>query len=151
MLSGNGRLFTSGIDLSEILNFDLSGDADIAKKAKAIFRYAQDWQSCVTDMERCRKPVIAAVHNACIGGGVDFITATDIRVCTRDAYFQVKEVDLGLAADIGTLQRLPKIVGSQSLVRELCYTARKMGAEEAERCGFVSSVYEDKDRSATAS
>ena len=61
-------------------------------------------------------------------------------------YFQVKEVDMGLAADIGTLQRLPKVIGSQSLVRDLCYTCRKLGAEEAERCGFVSGVFKDKDR-----
>ena len=60
--------------------------------------------------------------------------------------FQVKEVDMGLAADVGTLARLPKVMGGQSLVRELCYTCRKLGAEEAERCGFVSGVYKDRDR-----
>lgn len=89
-------------------------------------------------MERCPKPVIAAVHGACIGGGVDMTTACDMRYCTSDAWFQVKEVDVGLAADVGTLQRLPKVIGSSSLVRELCFTARKMGAEEARSCGLVS-------------
>lgn len=110
------------------------------------FRYIQDWQSQFTDLEKCRKPVIAAVHSACVGGGVDLVTAADIRLCTEDAYFQVKEVDMGLAADIGTLQRLPKVIGSQSLVRDLCYTGRKLEAAEAEKCGLVSRVYKDKDR-----
>ena len=68
---------------------DLRSDGDVAKRGKPVIAYIRDWQSCVTDMERCRKPVIAAVHNACVGGGVDFITAADIRVCTQDAYFQV--------------------------------------------------------------
>ena len=68
---------------------DLRSEGDVAKRGKPVIAYIRDWQSCVTDMERCRKPVIAAIHNACVGGGVDFITAADIRVCTQDAYFQV--------------------------------------------------------------
>ena len=60
-------------------------------------------------MERCKKPVICAIHSACVGGGVDLVTATDIRLATQDAWFCVKEVDMGLAADVGTLQRLPKV------------------------------------------
>jgi len=80
---------------------------------------------------QCSKPVITAIHGGCIGGGVDLTTASDIRFCTSDAFFQIKEVDIGLAADVGTLQRLPKVIGSDSLVRELCLTARKMFADEA--------------------
>merc|ERR1712107_759878 len=91
------------------------------------------------------KPVIGAVHNACVGAGVDMITAMDVRLCTRDAWFCVKEVDMGLAADVGTLQRLPKVIGSQSLVNDLCFTARKMKSEEAERCGLVSRLYDDRE------
>jgi len=98
-----------------------------------------------SNLERCPKPIIGAVHSACIGGGVDLIAATDIRMCTKDAWFQVKEVDMGLAADVGTLQRLPKIIGSQSLVSELCLTARKVKSEEAERIGLVSSVFDTKE------
>ena len=73
------------------------------------------------------------------------ITAADIRYCTSDAYFQVKEVDIGMAADVGTLQRLPKVVGSESLVRELALTARQMFADEAHRCGLVSRVLPDRE------
>merc|ERR1712179_742804 len=102
-------------------------------------------QDLITAVEKCRKPVIGAVHNACVGMGVDLITTTDIRLCTQDAWFCVKEVDMGLAADIGTLQRLPKVIGSQSLVNDLCLTARKMKSQEAEKCGLVSSVFTTKE------
>ncbi|PSN51277.1 Delta(3,5)-Delta(2,4)-dienoyl-CoA isomerase [Blattella germanica] len=94
---------------------------------------------------QCSKPVISAVHSACIGAGVDLITSADIRFCTKDAWFSVKEVDIGMAADVGTLQRLPRVIGNQSLVRELAYTGRQMMAPEAKECGLVSKVYEDKD------
>lgn len=102
-------------------------------------------QDLITTMEKCRKPVIGAIHNACVGAGVDMVTAMDVRLCTTDAWFCVKEVDMGLAADVGTLQRLPKVMGSQSLVNELCLTARKMEAPEAERCGLVSQVFTTKE------
>ena len=92
--------------------------------------------SCI--ILQCSKPVITAIHGGCIGGGVDLITASDIRFCSADAFFQIKEVDIGLAADVGTLQRLPKVIGSDSLVRELCLTARKMFADEALTYTFIS-------------
>lgn len=86
------------------------------------------------------KPVIASIHSACIGAGVSLITAADIRYCTEDAWFTVKEIDLGLAADVGALQRLPKVIGNQSIVRELCFTGRKVDSKEAEKIGLVSRV-----------
>ena len=81
--------------------------------------------------------MIACVHNACVGGGLDLISACDIRYCTTDAWFTIKEVDVGLAADIGTLQRMPKIVGNDSLLRELVYTARQFNVDEAKQLGLV--------------
>ncbi|XP_043202087.1 delta(3,5)-Delta(2,4)-dienoyl-CoA isomerase, mitochondrial-like, partial [Amphibalanus amphitrite] len=93
---------------------------------------------------QCRKPVVAAIHGGCVGGGVDLVTAADIRLCSQDAFFQVKEVDIGLAADVGTLQRLPKVIGSRSLVNELCLTARRLGSQEALQCGLVSRVLSDR-------
>jgi len=96
-------------------------------------------------MEDVDQPVISAIHGACIGAGIDMITAADIRYCSKDAYFSVKEVDVGLAADVGTLQRLPKVVGNQSLVRELVFTARKFLADEALSMGLVSRVLPDKE------
>lgn len=91
-------------------------------------------------LERCSRPVIAAVHSACVGAGVSLITAADMRYCTDDAFFTVKEIDIGLAADVGALQRLPKVIGNQSLARELCYTGRNFDSKEALSCGLVSRV-----------
>lgn len=85
----------------------------------------KDFQDTFTAIEECSKPVIAAVHNGCFGAGVDLITACDIRYCSKDSFFCVKEVDIGMAADVGSLQRLPKVIGNNSLVRELCLTGRK--------------------------
>merc|ERR1711894_858417 len=107
--------------------------------------FIMKYQESFNILETCTKPVIAAVHSGCVGGGIDMITACDIRYCTSDAWFQVKEVDVGLAADVGTLQRLPKVVGNDSLVRELCYTARKMYAQEALQFGLVSRIFENKE------
>lgn len=86
------------------------------------------------------------MHGACIGAGVDMVSATDMRYCSSDAYFQIKEIDIGMAADVGTLQRFPKIVGSNSLVRELVYTARKYPAAEALKDGFVSRMLDNEER-----
>uniref|UniRef100_T1JKI9 Delta(3,5)-Delta(2,4)-dienoyl-CoA isomerase, mitochondrial n=1 Tax=Strigamia maritima TaxID=126957 RepID=T1JKI9_STRMM len=122
-----------------------SGDADIARKARFMKKLVSDYQSSFTAIENCNKPVIAAIHGACIGGGVDMVTACDIRYCTQDAWFQIKEVDIGLAADVGTLQRLPKIVGNDGLVRELSYTARKFYANEAAQIGMVNRILPSKE------
>merc|ERR1719402_350859 len=147
VLSGAGRMFTSGIDLGDLsqLASIVYSEDDIARKAITMYSAIRQLQDLITEMEKCRKPVIGAVHNACVGAGVDMITAMDVRLCTKDAWFQVKEVDMGLAADVGTLQRLPKGLGSQSLVSELCLTARKMKADEALSVGLVSTVFPDKE------
>merc|ERR1712135_44670 len=146
VLSGNGKHFSSGLDLSDVgtLTSIVMSENDISKKYRTLYEFIK-LQAPFTAIEQCHKPVIAAIHSGCIGGGVDMISATDIRFCSQDTFFQVKEVDLGLAADLGTLQRLPKIIGSDSLVRELSFTARKMFADEAARVGLVSRVLPDKE------
>ncbi|KAI8526792.1 hypothetical protein RHMOL_Rhmol12G0024100 [Rhododendron molle] len=101
-------------------------------------------QDAITAIERCRKPVIAAVHGACIGGGIDIITACDVRYSTESAFFSVKEVDLGITADLGTLQRLPSIVGYGKAV-ELALSARRFSGSEAKELGLVSRVFGSKD------
>ena len=148
VLSGAGPMFCAGIDVGDLMGSGdvlAAGVSDPGRRALAIRRAVPPLQDSFTAMERCNKPVIAAVHSACIGGGVDMTTACDIRYCSSDAYFQVKEVDVGLAADVGTLQRLPKVVGNDSLVRELCYTARKLMADEAQAAGLVSRVLPDRE------
>ncbi|MFO0121912.1 MAG: enoyl-CoA hydratase-related protein, partial [Inhella sp.] len=98
----------------------------------------------LTSLERCRKPVLAAVHGLCLGGGIDLICCADLRLASADASFAIKEIDIGMVADVGTLQRLPKLVGSQSWVRELAYTGRSVGADEALQRGLLSRVFADR-------
>lgn len=147
VLSAAGKHFCAGIDLNSMMNLgqDMGETEDVARKGIVLERTIKLYQDSISAVERCPKPVIMAVHQACIGAGVDLITAADIRYSTQDAFFQVKEVEIGMAADVGTLQRLPKVIGSQSLARELCYTGRRFEAVEAERSGLISRLYPDKD------
>lgn len=147
MLSGSGKHFTAGIDLMDVMEIGtkLQEASDVSRKGKIFNEWVELYQASITSLEKCDKPVIACTHAGVIGAGVDLITAADIRYCTKDSWFCVKEVDIGMAADVGTLQRLPKVIGSQSLVRELCFTARKMQSAEAENCGLVSRVFDEKN------
>lgn len=117
---------------------------DTARRAFELRRVVKRYQDGFTAIERCPKPVIAAIHGACIGGGVDMICAADVRLASSDAYFCVKEVAIGIAADVGTLQRLPRVVGNDSWIREACFTARNIPAHEAAAQGLLSRVYTDK-------
>ncbi|XP_016403502.1 delta(3,5)-Delta(2,4)-dienoyl-CoA isomerase, mitochondrial-like, partial [Sinocyclocheilus rhinocerous] len=134
------------IDLMSMASDILQPEGDdTARISWNLRRVITQYQETFSVIEKCPKPVIVAIHGACIGAGVDLITACDIRLCTQDAWFQVKEVDIGLAADDGTLQRLPSVIGSRSLVNELAFSARKMYADEAKSCGLVSRVFPDKE------
>lgn len=146
VFSGAGKIFTAGIDLMDMASDILQPEGDdTARISWNLRKIVTKYQETFTVIEKCPKPVVVAVHGACVGGGVDLITACDIRLCTQDAWFQIKEVDIGLAADVGTLQRLPKVIGSRSLVNELALTARKMYADEAKSSGLVSRVFADKE------
>ncbi|KAK6011743.1 enoyl-CoA hydratase/isomerase family protein, partial [Ostertagia ostertagi] len=113
----------------------LQDGEDIARKARQIRRKILEMQQAFTNIEKCCKPVIAAVHGVCYGGGIDIITACDIRHSTKDAKFSVKEVDVGLAADVGSLNRLPKICGNEGWLKEVAFTARHFDADEALKFG----------------
>ncbi|XP_076591288.1 delta(3,5)-Delta(2,4)-dienoyl-CoA isomerase, mitochondrial isoform X2 [Chaetodon auriga] len=146
VVSGAGKIFTAGIDLTDMASDILQPEGDDTARVSWNMRNTiTKFQETFSVIEKCPKPVVVAVHGACVGGGVDLITACDVRLCTQDAWFQVKEVDIGLAADVGTLQRLPKVIGSRSLVNELALTARKMYADEAKSSGLVSRVFADKE------
>ncbi|KAL5283707.1 ECH1 family protein [Megaselia abdita] len=147
VLSGAGKHFTAGIDMTSMMMMgqELGEIEDVSRKGYVMEPLIKLYQDSVSALEVCQKPVIAAVHSACIGAGVDFITAADIRYSTKDAWFQVKEVDIGMAADVGSLQRFPKVIGSQSLARELCFTGRKFLSDEAVKCGLVSRVFENQE------
>ena len=145
MLSGSGRYFSSGLDLRDS-SMLISDTVDPGRKALSLLReLITPYQQSISSLEKCPKPVVCAVHSGCIGGGVDLVSAGDIRLATADAYFQIKEIDIGLAADIGTLQRFQKIIGNDSKFRELVYTSRKLLAEEALKIGLVSSIFPNKE------
>ncbi|KAJ1638116.1 ClpP/crotonase-like domain-containing protein [Pavlovales sp. CCMP2436] len=139
LLSAEGPAFSAGIDLSELSQHD-GLPAEPARKALVLRQKIWRLQRAVSALEACPQPVVALVHGAAIGGAVDLLCAADIRWCSADAWFRVAEVELGLAADLGTLQRLPGLVGSRSLACELAFSARPMGAAEAAASGFVSRV-----------
>ncbi|KAJ9491967.1 hypothetical protein VN97_g1295 [Penicillium thymicola] len=153
VLSGAGeRAFTTGLDVKAASEGLLSSDAkaDPARKAAVLRRHITAFQDCISAVERCEKPVIVALHGFSLGLGIDLSTATDVRLCSRDTRFGVKEVDIGLAADIGTLSRLPKVVGSYGWVKEVALTAREFGADEALRVGFVNAVYDNREATIAA-
>ncbi|RXW23541.1 hypothetical protein EST38_g2279 [Candolleomyces aberdarensis] len=137
------KIFTAGLDLGDAGN--LGGDGadtsrDGARSSLAMRKMLLEFQHAIGAPERSPFPVIAATHSHVIGLGVDLISACDIRYAAADSKFSIKEVDIGLAADIGSLAFLPHITGNHSLVRELAYTARPFSAAEAEKIGFLSKV-----------
>ena len=145
MLSGAGRFFSSGLDLKDA-NLLTNEESDVGRKGLHLLRSSiTPFQQSISSLEKCPKPVLCAIHSGCIGGGVDLVTAGDIRVATTDTYFQIKEIDIGLAADIGTLQRFQKVMGNDSLFRELVYTGRKLLCDEALKIGLISSIFVSKD------
>ncbi|KAI9125519.1 hypothetical protein K1719_002937 [Acacia pycnantha] len=144
VLSGAGHHFCSGIDLNSLSSiFKDHSSYDRGRSGEKLRRHILGLQDAISAIERCRKPVIASIQGACIGGGVDIITACDIRFCTKDAFFSVKEVDLAITADLGTLQRLPSIVGYGNAV-ELTLTARRFSGLEAKELGLVSRAFDSK-------
>lgn len=145
ILRGNGRLFTAGIDLSMLssLGPEVKNPCD-ARTRENLRRSILDLQDCLTAIERCRKPVLAAIHGACVGGGIDLITACDMRYCSADAWFSVKEIDVGMTADVGTLQRLPGLIG-EGMARELAYTGRRVDGAEAKEIRLVNRVFDTPD------
>ncbi|XP_062110745.1 delta(3,5)-Delta(2,4)-dienoyl-CoA isomerase, peroxisomal isoform X2 [Humulus lupulus] len=143
VLSGTGDHFCSGIDLKSLNTYESFLSGDRGRVGERFRRHIKGLQDAITAIERCRKPVIACIEGACIGGGIDIVTACDIRFCTKDAYFSVKEVDLAIVADIGTLQRLPSIVGYGNAV-ELALTGRRFLGPEAKQLGLVSRVFNSK-------
>lgn len=147
VLSGNGKNFCSGLDLADhadLINPAGTGAADTARHGWYIRRKAGEYQAATMGAKRVPQPIIGVAHGACIGGAVDLLCGVDIRVAATDAVFQVKETEIGMAADVGTLQTLPRELSSPSVARELIYTGRSWSADEALRYGFVSRVAASK-------
>ena len=142
VLVGRGKYFTSGIDLALLMGLGAKIEDDCeGRRREKLRRLSHRQQATLSPIERCRTPVLAAVHGACIGGGMDLITACDMRYCSANAWFSVKEIDVGMTADVGTLQRLPRLIG-EGMARELAYTGRKVDGEEARQVGLVNRCFE---------
>ncbi|KAL1594410.1 hypothetical protein SLS60_010170 [Paraconiothyrium brasiliense] len=146
ILTGSGdRAFTAGLDVQAASQGTLSqGSSDPARTATVLRRHIFEFQDCITALEKCEKPIIVILHGVSYGLALDLALSCDIRLCAADTRFSVKEVDIGLAADIGTLSRLPKAVGNFSWVKDVALSARIFGSAEAEKVGLVSGVYGGK-------
>lgn len=146
ILSGEGKSFCAGIDLAMLGSIQQqTAHADGARSRETLRRLILDLQDCLSSIERCRKPVLAAIQGACVGGALDLVTCCDMRYAAPDAVFSIKEIDLGMVADVGTLQRLPRLIG-EGMARELAYTGRSVDADEAEKLGLINFKFGDLSR-----
>lgn len=143
IVTGEGRHFTGGMDLAAFGDLAKLFRNEPGRAAYAMRNLILDLQNAFNAIERVRFPVIAAIHGACIGAGIDMITACDLRLASADASFSVEEINIGMAADVGTLQRLPKLI-APSIAAELIYTGRRFDAAEARSIGLVSQILDDK-------
>jgi enoyl-CoA hydratase len=144
VISSTGRHFSAGMDLSVFSGGQLHADAEPGRRQARTRSQALALQWSFTALEKARVPVIAAAHGGVIGGAVDLVTACDIRYASADAFFCVQEINIGMTADVGTLQRLGKVI-PEGVARELAYTGRRMPAQRAYEVGLVQEVFADQD------
>jgi enoyl-CoA hydratase len=155
VIAARGRDFSVGLDLKEMGSMLIgpadgpptaptAGTSSPAARSAATRRSTLRMQAAISSVADCPKPVIAAVHGYCIGGGIDLVTACDIRLASADAVFSVRETRMAIVADLGTLQRLPRIVGAGNTA-ELALTGKDVDAQRAKEIGLVNEVYADHD------
>lgn len=142
VVAGKGDAFTVGIDVAMLSGLALPGSSP-ASTSKALYQKIKQLQETFSVLARSPKPTIAAIHGYCLGAGMDLITACDLRLCSGDATFSIRETRMGLVADVGTLQRLPDIVGSGHTA-ELAFTGMDIDAARAKEIGLVSRVETDQ-------
>ena len=145
VLSGQGKHFSAGMDLATFVPPKKSEvEVDPARQREVFYHEVLELQDAFTALEECRMPTIASIHGACVGGAIDMVAACDMRYCSEDAFFKIAEVDIGIAADVGTLQRLPSLIPLASL-SELAFTGRKFDSSEAKSLGLVNEVFESQE------
>ena len=156
VLSSTGKHFSAGMDLSVFTGGggDLGGSgsssggetraAEAGRVRARLRETALTLQDSFTALEKARMPVIAAIQGGCIGGAVDMVTACDLRYVSADAFFVIQEINIGMTADVGTLQRLPKLI-PDAVCRELAYLGGRMPAQRAYEVGLVNGVFDTHD------
>ncbi|VAW08520.1 Enoyl-CoA hydratase [hydrothermal vent metagenome] len=145
VVAARGRAFTAGLDLQEFADlFAVKSDTSMAKQNRELYQQVKLMQHTFTVLDKARQPVIAAVHGACIGAGMDLITAADIRFAAANAIFSIRETKIAITADVGTLQRLPRII-NRGDANELALTGRDIDANEALRIGLVNKVLDSQE------
>jgi enoyl-CoA hydratase len=148
VISSTGKHFSAGMSLDTFSNAIQMDDQSPEGRA-AIFDSLSDLQATFTKLETLRIPVIVAIQGGCIGGAVDMVTACCIRYATKDTFFCIQEINIGMVADVGTLQRLPKLM-PEAVVKELAYTGRRLKADKAQQYGLVNEVFESNDETLAA-
>jgi enoyl-CoA hydratase len=144
VISSTGKHFSAGMDLSVFTSSGLSMDGEPGRRNATFMLLVKRLQESFTALERARVPVLAAIQGGCIGGAVDMVCAADMRYASADAYFVIQETNIGMTADVGTLQRLPKLI-PDGVARELVYTGRRMSAARAAEVGLVNQVFDDHE------
>ncbi|HIG39906.1 MAG: crotonase/enoyl-CoA hydratase family protein [bacterium] len=147
VISSTGPHFSSGLDINSFVTGGGGGEQPSAKQQRArgerMYQNIKHMQKTFTVLEDCRIPVLVAIQGGCIGGGVDFATACDIRYACQDTFFTIYEINIGMTADVGTFPRLVKLI-PEGVVKELAYTGRRMSAEEAKSVGLANAVFTDQ-------
>ena len=146
IVSSTGPHFSSGIDLNMFKDDVVEDESkhELGRSRGYFIQQLHYLQNAASCLEAARFPVIAAIQGGCIGGGIDLVTAADMRICTKDAFFLIEEINVGLAADIGTIQRLPKIIPA-GIAREWTMMGEKISADRAKEVGLVSSLHENQE------
>lgn len=149
VLTGAGRHFTGGMDLATFADINTMLQDEPGRVAYALRDLILRLQGSLSSLEKLRVPVIAAIHGACLGGGIDLISACDLRLASADASFGIEEIHIGMAADVGTLQRLPRLM-PPAIVHELAYTGRRFSAEEARGWGLINDIQSNREKTVEA-
>jgi enoyl-CoA hydratase len=148
VLAGEGPAFTVGLDIKAMMGVLTPSESQIETKLR-LSREIARLQSSITSVAACPIPVVAALHGYCLGGGVDLASACDVRVAAQDLVLSVREIKIAMVADVGTLQRLPRIIG-QGHMAELAFTGKDIGAERCRQIGLVNDVYETAEKAIAA-
>lgn len=146
VISSTGRHFSAGMDLSVFTSgaVPVASDAEVGRVRANLRLLVKNLQDSFSCLERARFPVVAAIQGGCIGGAVDMVCACDLRYASRDAFFCIQETNIGIVADVGTLQRLPKLI-PEAVAREWAYTGDRIPARRAWEVGFLNGIFDDHE------